>query len=228
MKDFYAAVKRSKLFGGIGEEELRSMLRCLSAEEREYRKAECVLRFGDKVDSIGLVLSGAVDVVREDCWGNRNIVAAVLPGQSFAESYACCVPGAALGVSVQAARDSEILFVNIRKVLTTCTSACAFHARLIRNLVSLLAAKNLSLNEKLTHLSQRSIREKLLSYLSSVSMERNSPVFDIPFDRQQLADYLSVDRSALSNELSKMKREGVLKFDRNHFSLSTKAGRGAE
>lgn len=218
MEKFLSVIKRSKLFCGIEEKEIESMLSCLSAEKKVYKKNEYVLRYGDSVESIGLVLSGSVNIIKEDCFGNCNIVAAIIPGQLFAESYAC-VMGTSLGVSVQAAQNSEILFMNIRRILTTCSSACAFHTRLIQNLVSLLAAKNLLMNEKLTYMSQRSIREKLLSYLSAESMKQNSSVFDIPFNRQQMADYLSVDRSAMSNELSKMRKEGILEFNKNHFSL---------
>jgi CRP-like cAMP-binding protein len=211
-------LKRSKLFSGIDDKEIKAMLSCLSAERKKYKKGEHILRYGDPVSWIGLVITGSVDVIKEDYWGNRNIVAAILPGQSFAESYACAgdIP---LGVSVLTAQDSEILWMNIQKILTACSSACAFHARLIRNLVSLLASKNLMMNEKLTYLAQRSTREKLLSYLSAESMRQHVSSFSIPFDRQQLADYLSVDRSAMSNELSKMRKEGILQYDKNHFLL---------
>lgn len=214
----WSELKRSKLFSGIDEKELGAMISCLSAEKRKYKRGEYILRYGDPVGVIGLVTTGSVDVIKEDYWGNRNIVAVILPGQTFAESYACAgdVP---LGVSVQAAQDSEMLFMNIQRILTTCSSACAFHARLIRNLVSLLAQKNLMMNEKLTYLAQRNTREKLLSYLSAESMRQHSSGFSIPFDRQQLADYLSVDRSAMSNELSKMRKEGILQYEKNHFLL---------
>lgn len=213
-----SALKRSKLFSGIGEEEIESMLTCLSAEKKSYQKGEYVLHFGDPVSSVGVVTSGSVDVIQEDYWGNRNLVAEILPGQTFAESYACAgnVP---LGVSVQAAENAEVLLMNLQCLLTACSSACAFHTRLIRNLVSLLASKNLLMNEKLTYLTQRSTREKLLAYLSSESIRLHASDFSIPFNRQQLADYLSVDRSAMSSELSKMQKEGILEYRKNHFLL---------
>lgn len=213
-----SVLKRSKLFSGIEEEEIKVMLPCLSAERKKYKKGEYILRSGEFVGLVGLVISGSVDVMKEDYWGNRNIVAAILPGQTFAESYACAgnIP---LGVSAQAAQNSDILMMNIRKLLTTCSSSCSFHSRLIRNLVSLLASKNLMMNEKLTYLTQRSTREKLLSYLSAESMRQHNSSFSIPFNRQQLADYLSVDRSAMSNELSKMQKAGILQFNKNHFLL---------
>ena len=214
----FSVLKRSSLFAGIDEQEMKSMLSCLSAEQMTYSRGESVLRCGDTVSAVGLVLTGSVNVVKEDYWGNRNIVAAISPGRTFAESYACA-GGAPLGVSVQAARDTEVLWLNLRKILTACSSACAFHARLIRNLVSLLASKNLLMNEKLTYLTQRTTKEKLLAYLSAESLRQNAADFSIPFDRQQLADYLSVDRSAMSNELSKMQKAGILRYEKNRFTL---------
>jgi cAMP-binding proteins - catabolite gene activator and regulatory subunit of cAMP-dependent protein kinases len=217
-KEFLNVLERAPLFAGIRREELESMLACLSAERRNYARGEFLLHAGDPTDSLGVVLRGRVLVFKEDFWGNRNLLAELEPGQSFAESYAC-VPGEALGVSVQAAEAAECAFLKVQRILTTCPSACAFHARLIRNLLSVLAAKNLQMNAKLTHLTQRSTREKLLSYLSAESLRSGSAEFEIPFDRQQLADYLSVDRSAMSAELGRMRDEGLVRFRRNRFTL---------
>jgi len=158
-------------------------------------------------------------VIKEDYWGNRDIVTVVQPGETFAESYACSLE-ASVGVSVQASQNSEVLLMDIRRVMQTCSSACAFHSRLIRNLVTLLASRNLRFNEKLTHVMQRRTRDKILSYLSSESQKQKTSYFDIPFDRQQLADYLGVDRSALSSELSAMKKEKILDYEKNHFMLN--------
>jgi CRP-like cAMP-binding protein len=201
-----ALLKHSELFHGIEEGEISSMLACLSAETKSYERGAYVLRYGERANSVGIVLSGRVSVVREDYWGNRNIVSAIEPGETFAESYACA-ENTALSVSIQADEASQVLWMDVRKILTACSSACEFHNRLIRNLVSLLAKKNLGMNRK------------LLSYLSSESMRQKSPSFTIPFDRQQLADYLSVDRSAMSNELSKLRREGVLEYEKNRFTI---------
>jgi len=214
-----AVLKHSNMFNGTDESEIKAMLSCLEAKRHEYEKGEYILRFGEDVSHIGILLSGRAEIIKEDYWGNRNIVAEVPPGRSFAESYVCAAD-APLGVSVLAVKDSQVLFLSIQKILTTCSSACAFHARIIRNLVTLLAEGNLAMNDKLTYLSQRNTRQKLMSYLSAESLKRKSPDFKIPFDRQQLADYLSVDRSAMSNELSKMRREGILEYNKNHFILN--------
>lgn len=213
-------LKRATLFGNISGTEIESMLSCLSAERKLYKKGEQIYRFGDVVDSLGMVISGSVDVVREDYWGNRNIISVFAPGESFAESYACA--GTPLAVSVESESSSEVLLLDVHRILTVCSSVCSFHARLIQNLVALLAAKNLLINEKLGYVTQRNTREKLLSYLSAESQRQHSAGFDIPFNRQQLADYLSIDRSAMSNELSKMKHEGILDCDKKHFDLLRK------
>ena len=214
-------LRRSDLFSGIEEKEISGILSCLSAQSKRYEKGSYVMRFGEKVDSVGIVLSGSVNIITEDYWGNRNIIADIEPGMLFAESYAC-VADMPLKVSIQAAKDCGILWMDVKRILTSCSSACEFHTRLIRNLVSALAAKNILMNEKLRFISQRTTRDKLLAYLSAESMRQRSSSFTIPFDRQQLADYLSVDRSAMSNELSKMRREGILQYNKNNFSLADK------
>lgn len=219
MKKYLNILGKSPIFSGIAGHEIESMLQCLSAVKSEYKKSQFVLRYGDNVDSVGVMLSGSVSIIQDDFWGNHNIVSKVMQGQIFAETYAC-THGMPLKVSVIADEPSVILFLNVNRVLTTCTSACEFHNRLIRNLIATLAQKNMSMNEKLRHMAQRTTREKLLSYLSANALELKSSAFEIPFNRQQLADYLSVDRSAMSKELCKMRGEGLLEFDRNKFILN--------
>lgn len=206
------------LFAGVSAEELSALLGCLSPAEHTYERDEFVLSPGDEVRSIGLVLEGEVTVVREDWLGNRNIVAVFGPGSTFAEAYACA-RDARIPVGVVATRPSRILFLGARRVLTMCSSACAFHTRLVENLVGLLATRNLALNEKLGHVSQRSTREKLLSYLSGEAARRGSASFDLALGRQQLADYLSVNRSAMCTELARMADEGLLELDGRHVVL---------
>jgi CRP-like cAMP-binding protein len=218
MREYQDILLKSPLFQGVSAQELSDMLACLSAFRTDYGRGQFILRCGDHTGAMGMVLAGSVHILKEDFWGNQNIMAQATPGQLFAETYAC-VPGTSLSVSVMAAEPAAVLFLDTGRLLSTCTSACPFHVRLIRNLLSVLAGKNLMLNEKLTHLSQRTTREKLLSYLSAEARRRNSSTFEIPFNRQQLADYLSVDRSAMSAELGKMQREGLLSFDRSRFTL---------
>lgn len=218
-KVYSTALMRSKLFRGIREEELGEALNCLKASCREFSKGEYIFHIGEHISSVALLLSGSAHIQREDYWGNLSILSVVTAGELFGEAYAA--PGAgAMEQNVVAARNSTVLFLDFLRILTVCQSACRFHTLLVQNICWLLAEKNRLLAQKLRHMAQRSTREKLLSYLSEQSQRAGSPSFSIPFNRQQLADYLSVDRSAMSNELCKMRNEGILEFEKSHFHLA--------
>ena len=194
------------------------MLACLRAEKKDFPKDAFLMRTGDTAESIGLVLSGSVLVIQEDIWGNRNILSKAGAGQTFAAAYACA-PGSIMNVSVAAETPVTAMFLNVKRVLNVCPSACAHHSRMIRNLLGELAEKNLRFSEKLSHMGQRTTRAKLMSYFSAEAQRLGKYEFDIPFSRQQLADYLAVERSGLSLELGKMHREGLLDFHKSHFVL---------
>lgn len=206
------------LFEGIDEKEKKAMLSCLEARKKSYLSGNIVFRRGGHTSYMGLVLSGAVHMVKDDFWGNRSILGEASAGSMFGEVYAC-LADRKLEVDVVAVEDTEVLFLDVKKILTVCSSACVFHTRLIRNLLTIMAEKNLMLTHKMEHMAQKNTRDKLLSYLSMESMKSGSAEFTIPFNRQQLADYLSVDRSAMSRELSHMKEEGILEYQRNRFRL---------
>lgn len=220
MEQFFDVITKAPLFRGVDSSELRALIACLSPIYKEYGKGAVIFHQGEVVPGIGIVLSGRVLVVEDDFWGNRSILTDARPGDLFGEAYAC-LPSERLRVNVIAEEKSTILLLNVPRILTTCPSACPFHARLIQNLLMETARKSLSLTRKMSHMIKRTTREKLLSYLSSQSVAQGSAVFDIPFNRQQLADYLCVDRSAMSSELCRLRDEGVLIFDRNHFHLHT-------
>lgn len=196
------------------------MLNCLGAMERGYAKGEQIYHSGDYVTDLGMVLSGSILIQTDDLWGNTTVLDKIGPGQIFAETYAC-VPGEPLMVDVVAAEESQVLFLNVERVLQVCPHTCAHHSKLIRNLLLLSAQKNLNLSRKIFHTASKTIRGRLLSYLSYQARRSGSPSFTIPFNRQQLADYLNVERSALSNELSKMQRDGLLVVERNRFTLTS-------
>ncbi len=218
MKDFLPVIRSSPLFSGISAEEASAMLSCLQAEKKDFPKEAFLLHAGDTAESIGLILSGSILVIQEDIWGNRNILSKAGPGQTFAAAYACA-PGSVLNVNVFAETPVTALFLNVKRILNVCPSACTHHSRIIRNLLGDLAEKNLRFSEKLTHMSQRTTRDKLMSYLSAEAQRLGTYEFDIPFSRQQLADYLGVERSGLSLELGKMRSEELLDFHKNHFAL---------
>ena len=214
----YQFLSNTLLFRGAAPEEIEAMLTCLRAQVRTYARGEVILHAGDTATAMGLVLSGSVSIEQDDVWGNKSILDHVHPGQLFAETYAC-LPGEVLMISAVAAQPCEILFLETSRVLHICSNACGFHNKLVRNLLTISSQKNLTLSRRIFHTSSKSIRGRLLSYLSFQAARAGSREFDIPFNRQQLADYLSVDRSALSNELGKMQREGLLQVSRSHFTL---------
>lgn len=211
-------LSKTVLFSDVAPEDIESMLICLGTEQKYFEKGAVIYHAGDLVSSMGLVLSGRVHIENDDLWGNKSVLDSIEPGRVFAETYAC-VPTEPLMVNVVAAEPSDILFLNVGRILKTCPTACPHHSRLIRNLLTLTAQKNLNLSRRIFHTASKSIRGRLLSYLSFQAVLHESREFTIPFNRQQLADYLSVDRSALSNELGKMQREGLIKTERNHFIL---------
>lgn len=205
------------VFQGISPRELDEMLSCMKVREREFDKGSRIFQAGDRVTELGLVRRGGVLIQNDDAWGHTTILARVGPGELFAETYACS--GEPLLVDAVAAEPTRVLFLQVSQLLHTCPNSCACHSRLIGNLLMVLAQKNLVLSKKISHTSAKSIRGRLLAYLSDQAKVNRSPSFTIPFDRQQLADYLNVERSALSNELSKMCREGLIRTDRSRFQL---------
>ncbi len=217
--DLYdSVIAESALFKDIDSCDIPGMLQCLSAIRKSYRKGDYVNRIGDVAVPLAMLLEGSIHINTEDYWGNQTILVEIRPGQIFAETYAltASVP---LAVNAVALSDCTVLLMNASHILRTCSHSCAFHQTLIRNLTEILAFKNLMLTGKLEHMAQRSTRNKLLSYLSTQSIQSGSSTFEIPFNRQQLADYLAVDRSAMSSELSKLHKEGLLEFDKNRFTL---------
>lgn len=220
-------LQRSPLFRGMKAEELSAMLSCLGFREESFARGQFIFSAGDSVQYAGLVVSGAVDIIREDFWGNRSILDRALPGELFGEVYSLTA-SEPLTVPVVAAEHTEVLFLDVRHVMKPCSNACSFHIRLIDNLLSILAGKNLMLTRKIDHISRRTTRQKLLAYLSYQAQRSGGAEFDIPFNRQQLADYLAVDRSAMSLELSRMKQDGLIDFSRNHFVLFSPDESGTE
>lgn len=219
MKDLLPFLNKVSLFQGIQPTELEGILKCLNARNSSYKKQDVILLEGQTVSSVGIVLLGKVQIIKEDFTGNRNIMAEILPGNLFAEAYSCVQTGN-LPITVLSVTESEILWVDYRRIVNTCSSACKFHTKLIENMLSILASKNILLSQKIEHISKRTTREKLLAYLSDQAGIHENHEFDIPFNRQELADYLCVDRSAMSNELCKLQDEGVLKFHLSHFLLN--------
>lgn len=219
MKEYLPILTRCSLFEGIDEDELLSMLDgCLEASIKKARKGADVLRGENNLGRMGVVLEGRVLVETNDYWGKRSILSSVEPLELFGESLVCQT-GDQVPLSVVAQEDSVILLLSCSKLLTTCSTTCARHQQIIKNLLLLLASKNVGLTRKLDHITKKSTRDKVLSYLSEQAKLANSNTVHIPFNRQELADYLSVDRSALSSTLSTLSREGLISYRKNRFTL---------
>ena len=206
------------LFDGISSEDLPGLLTCLGARSMRAAKGSIILAEGSPARDVGILLSGCIQVIRTDFAGNRTIMLSIGPGQLFAESFACakadCLP-----IDVMASENCEYLLLDCRRIMTTCTHACAFHNQIIFNLLQLVADRNLAMHQRALITSKRTTREKLMTYLLKQAKEPGSANFSVPFDRQGLADNLEVDRSGLSAELSKLKKEGILDYYKSDFRL---------
>ena len=221
----HPVLSRCSLFAGIATDEITPLLECLGARRVAVEKNQTIFWEGDAATDMGIVLEGAVQVVRDDYYGNRTIVARLEAASLFAEAFAC----AAIDfypVSVVAETASTVLILNCQRIMTICSSSCTFHSRLIRNLLAIVASKTIQLNQKLELLSHRSIRERLMHYLLGCAKKADASQFTIPYDRQQLADYLCVERSALSAEISKLQKEGILESRRSWFMLKSESWKG--
>ncbi len=218
MKKYQEILKKCPLFFDIAEKDIPVMLGCLGAKVDVFDKKYTVMAEGSNAKYIGIVLSGAVQVEQTDFYGNRSILSVVSEGEVFAEAFACS-DTETLPVSVIALRQSEVMFIDCTHILHICKNNCSFHNQLIFNLMKDIASKTIMFHQKIEVVSKRSTREKLLAYLSMISKKEGSPGFYIPFDRQELADYLEVDRSGLSSEIGKLQKEGLLISKKNYFEL---------
>ena len=218
MKKYFEILRKCRLFDGIADEDLDRMLHCLGARVSTFDKKYTVFSEGSSAKYIGILLSGAVQILRVDYYGNRSLLEEVHPGELFAEAFACAEVQS-LPVSIIASEESEIMLIDCSHILHTCSNNCGFHQQMIYNLMKDLAQKSLRFHRRVEVTSKRTTREKLLTYLTLCAKEMGSNVFEIPFDRQELADYLEVDRSGLSAEIGKLKREGVIECKKNHFVL---------
>jgi len=216
MEKVFEVAKNNLLFQGITLSDFESLLNCLSAKIRTYRKSDIILLSGDSVNFVGLIISGGINIVKEDIDGNATILAKLTASEIFGEVFACAEVLHS-PITVQATENTEVLFIDYKKIFMSCTSACIFHTQLIKNMLKLMAQKNLILNQKIEILSKRTTREKLLCFFDY--QRDGARKFAIPYNREEMAAYLCVDRSAMSNELCKMRDDGLIKFNRNDFEL---------
>lgn len=218
MNNYLDLLKDSPLFKGLREENLLSLLSCMDAQKESFSKESVIFAAGEKIDRLGIVLTGRVDTVYEDVLGSRSILDTILPGQLFGDAFSCA-PQENLPINVMALTDCEVLLIETERILHSCSVACDQRHQIIENLVHLLAQKYVEQNRKMMHLSGRTTRRKLLSYLYQQSKQNKGSAFLIPFTQQELADYLFVERSGLSTELNRLKKEGLLEQQGASFKL---------
>lgn len=218
MEEYFAVLSQCPLFAGITQPEITEMLRCLDGKITGIPKGNPVFLEGDPAWFVGVVLSGAVQVVRDDYYGNRSVLTVVTPGGLFAEAFACAGLET-LPVSAIALQESTVLFLDCQRILAGCSHACPFHSRLVRNLLQGIAQKNLMLTRKIRCMSPKTTREKLMVFLLEQAKQQGSAEFVIPYDRQALADYLGVERSAMSAEIGKLKRAGMIESNGSWFRV---------
>lgn len=218
MKKYFEILQKCPLFSGIDDESLEKILGCLNANSKSYKKGDTVLAEGDLIESLGIVLQGSVQLARTDYYGNRSILASVEPPQVFGEAFVCAGLKA-LPIDIIAAQDAEIIFIDTGYIAAPCKCACDFHSRLIINLLNIVATKNLVLHRKIEIISKHTTREKLMAYLLFQAKKAESNTFTIPYNRQELADYLGVERSGLSSEIGRLCNEKVIECKRSTFTL---------
>lgn len=218
MEKYLLKIKKSPLFTGITDEELTKMLNCFRATIKEYKTNEAIIRQGNVISKIYLILEGEVNIEKESYWGRRIIVQKLYENNNIALSLVAS-KNIESTINAIAAKKTKILILNYENCTSMCTNGCSHHRELIQNLFKIISKENLELIEKIENISQKSIKDKLLTYLSNESIKNKSSIFEIPFNRQELADYLNIDRSAMCFEMSKLKKEGLINFEKNKFKL---------
>ena len=211
-------IAKSPLFAGLSKEELRAALDALRASKRPFKKGDSILTAGDEAAYFGLVLEGGATIESNDAWGNRTILSHVGRSDYFAEVYAL-LPEEVMPVDVRASEDSVIVMFSARGFEAMQAASPELYTKMVSSMLTISLRKNMILSGRSFHTSPKTIRGRVMAYLSSISLRKGKPEFDIPFDRQQLADYLNVERTALSKELRKMSNDGLIEFDRSHFRL---------
>lgn len=218
LENFYNQIKTSPVFYGMSDEELKGLLECFNARVRKYEKGDMIIRQGDMITNIYLILSGEVNIEKDSYWGRRIIISRLGKNENLALSFVGS-KDVESNIDAVAVEDTVVLVLSYEKCTSMCQNACTRHKILINNLFQILSKENIELIQKIENVSQKSIRDKLLTYLSNEAQKKHSNSFDINFNRQDLADYLNVDRSAMSFELSKLQKEGIIEYNKNHFEL---------
>ncbi len=218
MNDYTNVLNRSMLFKDISDDEKAAILGCLTYQIKEFRQGHVIALEGNEIRYFGLILEGSIDMIKEDVWGNRTLITRMSEGELFGETFACGIEQQSV-VTFTAVGNVTVMMLPFMQVIHTCSNSCSFHEKLIRNLVHTIAMKNKSLMQKVEIITKKNLREKILAYLSIQAQMQNTRYFQIPLKRGELAQYLCADRSALTRELTQMREEHIIDFDRNTFRI---------
>lgn len=223
MDQYYSALKKCALFRRIAESDFKSLLTCMDAQVKSFHAEDYIFFAGDEINHVGIVLTGLIEIMKENLAGNKHIVAFLEPSDMFAEGIVCTVRRIS-PVTVRVKEDAKVLLIPYERVIKSCGNSCNFHINLIQNMMVVLGEKNIALNRKLELLTLKGMREKIASYLMNEANERGSSMFQILLNRTELADYLNVSRTSMCRELARMKDEGLIDFYGNSFKLINKLG----
>ena len=218
MNSIYSELVHMPLFQGIAPEELQAMMKCIGAYARHHKKGSYIAFSEEPVRCVSVVLQGCVHMISEDIWGSKALLVVMHKGELFGESFACGTSMAAV-VSFQAAEEVRALYMPFERVMHSCPNSCQFHHRLVENMLTRIADKNVQLMQKVKIISQKTLRDKILTYLSLQVRLQGSRRIELPLGRIGLAEYLCADRSALTRELVRMREEGIIEYHRNSFEL---------
>ena len=221
LEKYYSQIKNSPVFYGMNDSELQGLLECFNARIKHFEEGEMIIRQGYRITNIYLILDGAVNIEKDSYWGRRIIITQLSVNDNIALAFVAS-KNTESNIDAVAASDTRVLVLSYEKCTSMCQNACTRHKVLINNLFDILSKENIELIQKIENVSQKTIRDKLLTYFSNEARKRKSHSFEIPFNRQDLADYLNIDRSAMSFELSKLQKEGIIRYNKNHFELSAR------
>ncbi len=211
-------ILNTPLFDNLTQDDAKDLLSCMNAHSETFPKESFIFLAGNVPSGIGIMLTGKAKIIKEDIYGNLSVIDSLEAGDIFGEVFACAMIDE-IPVTVEADTECEVLLMDYQKVITSCSTNCVFHSMLIKNMLKILAQKNMFLNNKNDILTSRTTREKIMKFLENMAAQRDQLSFDIPFDRQELADFLGLNRSAMTREMLKMKEDGLIDFNKNHFKL---------
>jgi CRP-like cAMP-binding protein len=223
LETYYPIIKKCALFRGIEENNYKHLLGCLNVQIKHFKENEYLFFAGDRINKVGVVLSGSVEILKENLAGNKHIIAILESSHLFAEGIVCTANRIS-PVTVQAKESTMVMFIPYEKIIRSCGQSCSYHFGLIQNMMVVLGEKNIDLNWKLELLTLKGMREKLASYLVKASFENSSYTFQIPLNRTELADFLNVSRTSMCRELTRMKNDGLIDFYGRSFRILDKEG----